>query len=301
MLADNTRCHLRGPKYRKRVGSCCIQVASTYPATGLRQTPISLPPHAILRYMERPRRVQSIRTAVKTSVPGAARLYHSYRSLHRSYRSWAYRHRPSARTELFTSIADRNHWGDPDSVSGTGSNLLQTATLRAELPKLWAELSISRLADIPCGDFHWMSTIVHHLDYYFGGDIAPGVVAAARTRSPPHCDFAVFDLMVDRFPAVDAILARDVLVHLSNRDATTALENICRSQASYLITTTFPDKPGKDILTGEWRPLNLSAPPFSLPAPLRLINEHCTEPGDYGDKSLGVWSLAELRQHLTTR
>jgi hypothetical protein len=41
--------------------------------------------------------------------------------------------------------------------------------------------------------------------------------------------------------------------------------------------------------------LNLISAPFQLPRPLALLNEGCTEGGGaYADKSLGVWSLAEI-------
>jgi hypothetical protein len=197
--------------------------------------------------------------------------------------------------KLFRSIAEHNHWEDPDSVSGAGSNLAQTEAIRQELPRVWAELGIRRLADVPCGDFYWMSRIAHHLDYYFGGDIVPEVVESARQHASSHCEFGVFDLMTDRFPEVDAVLARDGLVHLSNRDAITALRNVCSSTARYLITTTFPKKEPQDIITGDWRALNLNAPPFSLPEPVALINERCTQPGDFADKSLAIWDIGTLR------
>jgi hypothetical protein len=41
--------------------------------------------------------------------------------------------------------------------------------------------------------------------------------------------------------------------------------------------------------------LNLQLPPFNFPAPLRLIEENCTEDGGkYADKSLGLWRLSDL-------
>ncbi|HEX8999730.1 MAG TPA: class I SAM-dependent methyltransferase, partial [Blastocatellia bacterium] len=79
-------------------------------------------------------------------------------------------------------------------------------------------------------------------------------------------------------------------------DAIAALRNFKRSKSEYLLTTTFPKtEVNEDILTGEWRPLNLQRAPFNFPEPLRLINERCTEEGDrYADKSLGLWRLSDL-------
>jgi hypothetical protein len=235
----------------------------------------------------RSRLVQLGRDAVRKHVPGAAHA-------RRAYLNWAYSRRPAARAKLFQTFAQENRWGDPDTISGPGSNLEQTQVIREELPKLWVELNIRRLADIPCGDLYWMSMIVDRLDYYFGGDIAPEAVERARGVAPAHCEFAVFDLLNDTFPTVDAILVRDAFVALSNRDVATALGNVRRSSARYLITTTFPDKLPQDIVTGGWRPLNLTAPPFSLPEPLRLINERSTLTDYFADKSLGVWEIGQL-------
>jgi hypothetical protein len=50
---------------------------------------------------------------------------------------------------------------------------------------------------------------------------------------------------------------------------------------------------------GQFRPLNLEAPPMSLPAPMLMINEGCTEgDGKYQDKSLGLWRMLDIRAWL---
>jgi hypothetical protein len=99
-----------------------------------------------------------------------------------------------------------------------------------------------------------------------------------------------------RLPAADLVLARDALVHFSHNDIFQALANLRRTGANYLITTTFlGDRCNEDIRTGEWRALNLQRPPFQLPAPLALIDEHCHHTdGIYSDKRLGLWRFADL-------
>ena len=50
-----------------------------------------------------------------------------------------------------------------------------------------------------------------------------------------------------------------------------------------------------DIVTGDWRPLNLERPPFGFPPAHELINEQCSEGnGAFRDKSLGLWRIADL-------
>ena len=66
--------------------------------------------------------------------------------------------------------------------------------------------------------------------------------------------------------------------------------------SGHLLTTTFAGlTSNEEILTGEWRPINLEKTPFCLPAPLTLLNEACTGyDGHFADKSLGLWRIADL-------
>jgi hypothetical protein len=104
--------------------------------------------------------------------------------------------------------------------------------------------------------------------------------------------FVVLDAVSDALPLADAVLCRDLIVHLPFRQGMKVVENFRRSGAKFLIATTFPGRRNVDIHPGGWRPLDLSAAPFGLGEPLRLIVEGCTEGGGaYRDKSLGVWRL----------
>jgi hypothetical protein len=100
----------------------------------------------------------------------------------------------------------------------------------------------------------------------------------------------------DPLPEADLLLCRDCLVHLSFADIGRALSNVLRSGLPYLLTTTFPEcEVNEDIVTGDWRPLNLELEPFGFPPPSELLNERCSEAGGlFADKSLGLWQLAEL-------
>lgn len=201
--------------------------------------------------------------------------------------------------QVFTDFFRRNKWGGRQSVSGTGSDADQTRVIVQELPLLLRRLAVRSVLDIPCGDFQWMSQVdLAGIDYIGADIVAPLVEANLRRHARAGVEFRVLDLTRDRLPAVDLVLCRDCLVHLSFAQAQQALANIAVSGARYLVTTTFTGRPeNADIPTGKWRALNLERPPFNLPSPLELINEHCTEKdGRYADKSLGLWALAALRQ-----
>lgn len=190
-------------------------------------------------------------------------------------------------------------WKSTKSKSGTGSALDQTQALIAALPALLRTWDVRSLLDIPCGDFNWM----RHVDLagldYLGADVVPRLVEAnQRSFAAPGIEFRVLDLVNDPLPRTDLILCRDCIVHLSFKDAKRALQNLAASGATYLLATTFTDRDANaDCKTGKWRVLNLEKAPFDLPPPLQVLNEGCTEgDGMFGDKSLGLWRLADIGQ-----
>lgn len=200
------------------------------------------------------------------------------------------------RQSTFRQAYLTNHWG-ATSPSGPGSNAAQTNAVGVALPALCRRLGVTRLLDLPCGDFSWMSTVPLDGVGYTGADIVTELVEANRSRfGSPGRQFVELDLVSSRLPPADLLLCRDCLVHLSHADLQAALANIARSEIDWLLTTTFPDEPANvDITTGDWRPINLMRPPFNLPAPDALVNERCSEHGGtFADKSLGLWRRADL-------
>jgi hypothetical protein len=199
--------------------------------------------------------------------------------------------------EIFAAmIARYRRFGD-ESLSGPGSCLAQTVELRERLPLLLEDLHVRSLLDAPCGDFNWMKEVRLGLDEYIGADILAEIVAEnERRHGGPSRRFLKLDVTSDRLPRAQCILSRDCLTHFSLADAMAALRNFKSSGAQYLLTTTFPDRErNEETSGGAWRPINLQRPPFDFPAPLRIIDERCSEArGVYGDKSLALWSLDAL-------
>lgn len=167
--------------------------------------------------------------------------------------------------------------------------------------------------DIPCGDYHWMSKLFeirealdergevwghgmgHHIGQmkYIGADVVRELVDQNRQKFP-GTDFRHLDLITDDLPKADVVFTRDCLVHLPFREVGDALKNIVRSGATWLVTTHFPGRTNHDIPLGAWRPLDLTAKPFYLPEPERIINEGLA--GDFSDKSLAVWSVEAIKE-----
>jgi hypothetical protein len=203
--------------------------------------------------------------------------------------------------QVFTGMYHRNSWGNPESVSGNGSDLVHTAVVRRGIESLAGELDIKTLLDAPCGDYNWMRHMRANLDQYIGVDIVPELIDANRCMyGTPTTRFRVLNICAEELPKVDLILCRDFLVHLPLRAAAGAMANFVRSGSKYLLATTYPGLVRKNkelLIIGNWRPLDLQLPPFSLPAPIRLLNEQWTEgeDGDFAAKSLGLWDLAQIR------
>jgi 2-polyprenyl-3-methyl-5-hydroxy-6-metoxy-1,4-benzoquinol methylase len=198
--------------------------------------------------------------------------------------------------QRFQRIHDTNLWGAVASVSGLGSEVDATATLRAELPRLLARLKVTSLLDAPCGDAGWINHSALGVRV-IGVDIVPALIEGLKARTGAgeiQGEYHLADITCDALPTCDAILCRDALVHLSFANIERALANFRRSGAAWLITTTFPDwQANADCEDGDWRALNFERPPFNWGTPVELINENCTEAGGgWRDKSLGAWRLA---------
>lgn len=205
--------------------------------------------------------------------------------------------RPTDHAVIFSRIHRENAWGGAESASGPGSTRERASAFLDDLVATLRDLDVKVLLDAACGDFNWAGPVADAVDRYIGIDVVPALVAANQARhGGPRREFLQADLTRDRLPPADAVLCRDCLVHFSFADARAALANIHGSGARYLIATTFIDRGrNAEARTGWWRTLNLEAPPFHFPPPLRTIDERCREnDGRFRDKRLGVWAITSL-------
>lgn len=233
----------------------------------------------------------NIKSALKR-VPGVSHVRQAHLTILRSVYGDLYH------KVIFRKIWTENRWGDAESRSGSGSSIRETIHLRNGLANLLERLRVRRLLDLPCGDFNWMNEVALPSEaVYVGGDIVEEIVIANQERY--GCEarlFLTLDVLRDTLPTADVILCRDCLVHFSFLDISAALRNLKRSGAAYLLTTHFTgNRTNYDIPTGQWRPLNLTRPPFNFPPPLFVIDEECSELGGrYRDKRLALWMLEDL-------
>ncbi|MFN5620546.1 MAG: hypothetical protein ACK478_04520 [Flavobacteriales bacterium] len=196
----------------------------------------------------------------------------------------------------FTEIYKKNLFNGGDSISGQGSDMFQTRIISVEIPKLLKKLNVKTFLDAPCGDFFWMQ----HVDLsgidYVGLDIVDELVANNNQQfGNDSRKFVCKNIVNDLLPMGELIMIRDCWVHLSNANVLASVENLKRSKVTYLLTTSFPNIKSNPDLTGIWRPINLTLPPFNFPQPMEIITEGCTEnEGRYADKSLMLWKISDL-------
>jgi len=200
---------------------------------------------------------------------------------------------------VFSDIYRNNSWGSAESISGPGSEVEQTKVVVKILESVIQEKRITRMLDLPCGDFNWMQHVNLAGATYTGGDIVAELIESNVAKfGTDQVNFSCLDITRSELPRVDLVFCRDCLVHLSNAQVKNAIRNICRSNSKWLLTTVFASGVNdKDIAQGQWRNLNLMAAPFNLPAPEMIFSEECSEGnGLYRDKSLALWDIDVIKR-----
>ena len=200
--------------------------------------------------------------------------------------------------------------------SGGGSTLLNTLGIRVALPHLVELLDIGSIADMPCGDWNWMRTIVNatemlRIHAYYGGDVVPALVRALRAAfafrdnangNARVVDFLNFDLLSHPLFPVDLLVVRDILFHFPTHKGLNVLQNAQRSGSKYLLSTYFPnfDNSKRRVIAApgykSFAPLDLEAPPYNLGPPLLALGFDGPPPGaagawtgKIGQRVMGLW------------
>lgn len=179
----------------------------------------------------------------------------------------------------FNIIYKLNYWSSNFSRSGNGSTMEYTYNLRKKLPQLIKDHNINSILDCPCGDFFWMKNFlkVEKLNYYIGGDIVPDLIKKNnKLYKNKFISFKLLDIRFDELPKADLLICRDLFIHFSYNDIRTSLLNFVKSKVKFILfshnslTNNFVNK---DILTGEYRRINLFKKPFNLKGSLMNIKD----------------------------
>jgi SAM-dependent methyltransferase len=200
-------------------------------------------------------------------------------------------------SERFSAVYENRVWlfgRSEGSRSGLGSELQKTQRVRKRLEELLKTLDTRSLLDVGCGDFTWMKEIQFPFEY-IGIDIVAELVAANNVAyRTERRFFQVLDATRDPLPEADTILCREVMFHLSFQDIRRLIKNIRHSGSAFLVATNDNDlKYNADILSGDFRMLNLLKSPFFFPSAAELIPDD----GVLADRTLSVWKVTDLPEY----
>lgn len=224
-----------------------------------------------------------------------------------------------ARQELsakrkFEIIYERGLWAKASptlrparSLSGQGSTEVSTRVLRYQLEQFLRDENIQTFFDAPCGDFGWMPLVQFPSGCgYIGGDIVDFIVESLsanmgyepgdRARTPLFRRFICCDLRESKLPKADAWLCKDCIQHLSIADIKSVLRNFASSEIrTALISNHEGVFENRDIPTGDFRHVDLTKPPFNLPAPRLILSD---KPVDGEPRYIAVWDRSAVIESI---
>jgi hypothetical protein len=197
--------------------------------------------------------------------------------------------------EHFTRMAATGAWGSPETPCGPGSTLDACKGILERLPEWIRAHQIRSIADLGCGDFHWMS----HLDLsglqYDGYDVVRFLVGRnAVKHGRDNVRFHHADLTEPIVLHADLVILKDVLIHLPTIPALEILGHVISNKPRFLASTTSPGWPVSNracMRIGEFSPIDLEAEPFSLGAPVDAVD--VPHRADTTIKRFALWRLSE--------
>jgi hypothetical protein len=197
--------------------------------------------------------------------------------------------------KTFERIYADKSWGNEGGGSGPGSSISQTTVTREILYEFITKNGITSIVDAPCGAFFWQPLLLERLPKvnYYGIDVV-GSVIEKNVREHPHFNFGTLDITKDDLPrGKDLIFSRDTLQHLSLEQVRCVLRKFKEAEPKFLLVGSYPNGINCDEPTGNYFPINLSKPPFSL-EPQSIYNEQTPD-----DKHLFLYTREQMSQwHL---
>lgn len=173
----------------------------------------------------------------------------------------------------FGRIAEGNLWGSDESLSGPGSTVEACRTILTRLPEwLWRH-GICSIADLGCGDFHWMKELDLDAVRYDGYDVVREIVLWNRLmHEGPRVRFHRADFLDHPTPEADLVLVKDVFIHLPAEKVKRCLGNIKRGRSKWLAATTHEGAVRvNEPEVGGFAPIDLERQEFGLGSPVERI------------------------------
>lgn len=111
-----------------------------------------------------------------------------------------------------------------------------------------------------------------------------------RTLDRSSVNYPFMNPMYSHLPRVDAVVMLDYFDYLNFEEVLQVLCRLRRAGIRYLIATNYPCLNSNwDTVSGDWRPVSLALPPFSLSDPLADCPSYI--PGGRSDRCAGIFRL----------
>ncbi len=186
----------------------------------------------------------------------------------------------TSQKDKFELIYKTNFWSSKESKSGYGSEKSNTINIKKGIINIINDNKIKKILDAPCGDFNWIKDILNDKLQYIGADIVKDLINEnLKKYQKKNIDFLQLDITSDPLPSADLMICRDCLIHLSFERIKLFFDNFKNSDIRFLLLTSYKFKDSQkkiinlDIPDGEFREIDMSEPPFSLPKPINEIQD----------------------------
>jgi hypothetical protein len=174
-------------------------------------------------------------------------------------------------SDVFSTIYDKDQWthgSGPGSIASFNKPYIQL------LQTFIRDNNIKTIVDVGSGDFQTLRHVNFDGCEYRGFDVVESVVARCnQLYRTDNIQFSIMPQDWEELPEADLYLIKDVLIHLNNADAARLLETSL-TRCRYLMSTNdrVPDAESYnvDISTGQFRAVNISLAPFSIPSHVAL-------------------------------
>jgi hypothetical protein len=205
---------------------------------------------------------------------------------------------------VFKNINEKNSWGSKESISGSGSELKNTETLRKELPNIINKYNIKSMIDCPCGDMNWMAKVDLSNIKYYGFDIVEKLIEENKEKLKLYTNmiFECKNIINSQLPSVDLIFCRDLIIHFPLKEIIKLLNNFVNSNSKYLLITQFDNcKSNDNIDFGQYASRNLTKKPFNFPEGILSIND---KDWDWKNKEFSenarmtLYKLEDIKEYL---
>ena len=195
---------------------------------------------------------------------------------------------------LFSQQYKNGKWANQETISGSGSKVSNTISIRQTIQKIIDNNHSSEplsFCDLGCGDLNWIKEINFKNSLYLGIDIVPEIIQKNIDKyTSRNFNFRIANIVNTTIPKVDYIICKDILTHLTLEDNVKIINSIINSGSQYLIA--YSDLSIEKNAIGEpggWRGLNLEKEPFSFPTPEQYIEEQGNK------KYFLIWHISNLK------